>query len=654
MIKELRVSNYRTLEKVTVKYEPGAIGLLGPNGSGKSSLISALYFGITGTPLGSDKKKDVLNWKAKKGYVALDIEAGKVTYTVTRYLPGVRVVLTSTDPEENKDLKEMSVAEINEFLLSLLGGININTLQNVVFSEQGKIERMLACTPAERLDQMIRIFHLDQGEALREQYKERIQELSIIDIPEAEERVNTLRTTIETLKQAAKEHAGIAKALEEKMKKVLSSNQDTLRRSESQVKREIDHLQESILEDMDEKEELTKVIKTALTRDEILEVRIVHSNYKEWNREQSKAKYTIEELEPVEDPDTIQDKVRDANAELKGALARIDSFKRGKCLTCGNTKLKAIDIDKEKEGIKALRKSIAKLDAELVLSLKVWNAKEVLKKPFECFGVSDKDLKRFIKIDPETLKLAECKEELERKLEEIGERIKRETKELLKLKKELLSAIPDAKYKEAKKQIEEIEEISKDISEERSAEATDREKANNLAEDLKELCEDIEESKEASKEAQILNRCRDILHRENLPRVAASTLVEAISPRMCYYASLLGLPYPIKFTNNLDIVYEYEGKDRPFMALSGGQKVAVAIAFRLALVELMANDIGLLVLDEPTANLDNKVVSNFANVMEKVSALAKEKKMIVEVSTHEEQLERALTKIINLNQLSHS
>ena len=63
-----------------------------------------------------------------------------------------------------------------------------------------------------------------------------------------------------------------------------------------------------------------------------------------------------------------------------------------------------------------------------------------------------------------------------------------------------------------------------------------------------------------------------------------------------------------------------KGQDKPFDSLSGGEKMAAALAVRLAILERLAS-VGMAFLDEPTANLDTEKKQNLVNQLESLEGL---------------------------------
>jgi DNA repair exonuclease SbcCD ATPase subunit len=81
-----------------------------------------------------------------------------------------------------------------------------------------------------------------------------------------------------------------------------------------------------------------------------------------------------------------------------------------------------------------------------------------------------------------------------------------------------------------------------------------------------------------------------------------------------------------------------DGKTQPADRLSGGQKVALALGFRVAVNSMFATRVGLLALDEPTAYLDKQRVRALAPVISRLRELTASRGLQCLIVTHEEEL----------------
>jgi exonuclease SbcC len=85
--------------------------------------------------------------------------------------------------------------------------------------------------------------------------------------------------------------------------------------------------------------------------------------------------------------------------------------------------------------------------------------------------------------------------------------------------------------------------------------------------------------------------------------------------------------------------------------LSGGQKVALAIAFRMAIYMCFGGELGLLSLDEPTAYLDDASIEHLGELLQKVGEVARNKGLQILMATHEKGIMPFLDTKIDLNTL---
>ena len=101
---------------------------------------------------------------------------------------------------------------------------------------------------------------------------------------------------------------------------------------------------------------------------------------------------------------------------------------------------------------------------------------------------------------------------------------------------------------------------------------------------------------------------------------------------------------PLIQQNNYDINYEY---------LSGGEKTAIALAYRLALNQVINNLIttiktrDLLILDEPTDGFSDEQLDRVRNVLNELNL-----KQLIIVS-HEQKIESFVDNVIRLNKQEH-
>jgi DNA repair exonuclease SbcCD ATPase subunit len=96
-----------------------------------------------------------------------------------------------------------------------------------------------------------------------------------------------------------------------------------------------------------------------------------------------------------------------------------------------------------------------------------------------------------------------------------------------------------------------------------------------------------------------------VFHRDGLPKKIAERYMEELRKEVDALLHDFDSPFRVECDEELSFTAVFkDGKRTPAARLSGGEKVMLAIAFRVAVNSMFAKDLGLLVLDEPTAGLD--------------------------------------------------
>lgn len=93
----------------------------------------------------------------------------------------------------------------------------------------------------------------------------------------------------------------------------------------------------------------------------------------------------------------------------------------------------------------------------------------------------------------------------------------------------------------------------------------------------------------------------------------------------------------------------FDGRRQPAKRLSYGQKTVLALAFRVAVNALFAEQIGLLALDEPTAYLDQQRIKALAPVLERLRELSTARGLQCLLVTHETSLAHLFESAVELD-----
>lgn len=155
----------------------------------------------------------------------------------------------------------------------------------------------------------------------------------------------------------------------------------------------------------------------------------------------------------------------------------------------------------------------------------------------------------------------------------------------------------------------------------------------------------------------VLQDVKDWFGYKNGPRVMSQAVMAMLTDETNKYLSKLGAEFTVvPMEEGMGFRYVYNdgrtvSSPPPEAAmLSGGQKIALAVAFRFAVYGMFASKLGLLSLDEPTAYLDDETIARFADTLDKVRGLARNLGLMVLVSTHEKSLEPCFDQAVHVGQ----
>lgn len=126
---------------------------------------------------------------------------------------------------------------------------------------------------------------------------------------------------------------------------------------------------------------------------------------------------------------------------------------------------------------------------------------------------------------------------------------------------------------------------------------------------------------------------------------AAMRLIPGINTRL----RLAQANFEIEITPELEFQANFDdGRIQPDKRLSGGQKDLLGLAFRLALTELTTEGLNVLILDEPTADLDDGYRDKILAVIDHLRESASGSGLQVVIVTHAKPLAERADKVIDL------
>jgi DNA repair exonuclease SbcCD ATPase subunit len=147
---------------------------------------------------------------------------------------------------------------------------------------------------------------------------------------------------------------------------------------------------------------------------------------------------------------------------------------------------------------------------------------------------------------------------------------------------------------------------------------------------------------------QRLGPVRDLLHREAAPRFVSQRNLQRIQVAVNEHLERFDTDFRVRADEGLSFVARFnDNRQQPAERLSGGQKVVLALAFRLA-VNFMYSDLGFLSLDEPTAYLDAHHIAGFEPSLNRLREYATSRGLQCIMVTHEQSLAHLFDSVIQL------
>lgn len=151
---------------------------------------------------------------------------------------------------------------------------------------------------------------------------------------------------------------------------------------------------------------------------------------------------------------------------------------------------------------------------------------------------------------------------------------------------------------------------------------------------------------------EVVSEVCEVLQNDAFLKFVMIGLLEMLTESINYYLSTFNAPFTVKIDQSSTELYCEFQNGETFVAseLSGGQKMVLAISWRLALHNTFATEesCGFLTLDEPTNHLDETNIQNLTQVMAQVKQAARDKNLQVLVITHEKALEPLFDSVIRL------
>ena len=657
------VRSYSDGEDVRVDLPEGVVLFEGDIGSGKSTLLYALEFALFGF---SDMKGEHLLSEGKQdGRVSVVIEAGGKEYTIERRLRarGDEISQDECFIAGAGAKERMSPSDLKERVVSILG-FNEPThpkaeslvYRYAVFTPQEQMKEILTRNTEERLHVIRRVLGAQSYQVASENstlLERRLGKMAYglrkasEDLAEKKQELKALSEAGDRLRSAIPRLETDAKAAEKRVVELEDRWKEELKKRDalSKVAGRIEPLRESVdeLEKLiaDDKEEMGR-LETDLTTEVVPIIKRFESA--------DKPKHTIRELTTKNNSLSRKRASLEASKEtLASEAAKTQELvSKGVCPTCGQTL--PSDFASRTEHVEA---EIKKLDRDMAAIDVEASATEAM---LEEAGAYDELEKDYVRAAKEKARTNREIESLSKKIDAARERVKTQRAELSKA---------EARGSDLDLLVKQIDAIESRLRIARTEEKGTREKLTKAqagladgAASIERLSTELARKEKDAAEARKLTNHEEWLagfFRPTVEQIERQALTEAAARFnehfQRFFTTLVDDPdMVVRVREDFSPVFEREGYDQDYEALSGGERTSMALAYRFALNAVIRDSMSsqpeLLVLDEPTDGFSKEQVYKMRNLLQELDS-----RQVIMVS-HEKELESMADHIFRVEKVN--
>jgi exonuclease SbcC len=668
IIKKIKLKNIRSYEHEEIDFPQGATLLAGDIGSGKTSVLLGIEFALFGLQPGQ-RGSSLLRNGEEEGGIVLEFEVDNKRIIIERTLKRKKTIsqdfcAITIDDER----KEMSVTELKNKVLELLSyPAEFSKKQNLlykftVYTPQEEMKQIILEDPETRINTLRHVFGIDK-------YKKILENISLITVKLREEKrmkgVLVINLEQDKLNLLEKENE-----LETKQYNLTSVEKEFFLKTEQRKK--IQEEKEDISKKIEEKNKLQQ---------EIEKTKIIINNKKDTilsNIQTSdKIKNQLKELQDLifdeaqishleqeiisqkKEKQKLADKNLEINSQSHSLISRIeDNQKLEKnfsnlemCPTClqnVDSLYRANVLNKIHNEISQANNRIEELEQEKkIISGKITEIDNKI-------SSMEKELTN-LKIS--RIKLQEVKEKQTRisEIEKSNSMLGEDIKLLSQHNKTLNDSIFELKKFDSISEVKE-EEFNEALRQEHLADI----KIAELKKEIEVFSRQIDELKESiQKTEKIRGEVDYITELENWLSKQFITLISFIEKNVMmklkaefsnlfaeWFYILVSDAFNIRLGDDFTPIIEQQDYEIDYAYLSGGERTAVSLAYRLALNQVINSFLSkiktrdLIILDEPTDGFSDQQLDKMRDILQQLKV---EQLIIV---SHEQKIEGFVENII--------
>ncbi|MEM4648124.1 MAG: AAA family ATPase [Candidatus Pacearchaeota archaeon] len=673
-IKSIELYNIRSHRNTIINLPSSSILFSGDIGSGKSSVLVALEFALFGLKRGEIEGHSILRHGCNRGYVKVKFEIDGKEYTIYRellrkkdnFMQGECFIIYDGKKES------LSVEELNAKISNILNFVDQKKKNLIykftVYTPQEEMKRVLLEKPDIRLEIIRKLFNIDKYKRVKDNlliYTRQLRNEIKIYSEEIKD-IDSIKEEIKNLKEEIKKLEDEKLNINEEIKK-LEDEKLNINNEIKNIEEKIKNIEENILKlkelevRKNEKEKILKDIEREIKNFEFKDLSI-----EEVKKEKLKLIEKSNEIEVfMEKYDSEKKKFREKRDELIKKIYYNKKLIEEKIKNIEETKnLDICPKCKQKVDIEHKKKIIAKINSEIDESEKFIKENEKkLKEIEEKINEIEKEFEKKNKEAKEIEKEINRKDYLIDKIKEYKNKISKFEilkQEIEDLNKKISSLNFDEEYyKELKEKYEDMENFIDKIEEKIKF---SREKLARIEERIELLGEELnEKNNELEKKEKLKNKIEKISKFENWLSEEFYEIIEKLEKIVLmkinkdfelllkrWFSMLVDDSIEIRLAEDFTPIIEQNGYENDYMNLSGGEKTALALAYRLALNQLInsftnVKTKGILILDEPTDGFSQSQLEKMGDLFREINA---EQLIIV---SHDPKIETFVDNIIKFN-----
>ncbi len=672
-LKKIILNNIRSYEHQEINFPEGSTLLSGDIGSGKTSILLGIEFGLFGLQPGQKGTALLKNGK-DSGKITLEFEIDGKNVKVERGLKrGKSISQDSCFIDIDGERKELSVMELKSQILSLLDyPKEFSKKQNLlykftVYTPQEEMKQIILQDSETRINTLRHVFGIDK-------YKKILENTSIITSKIREERrVN--EAIVQSLEQDKTDLVSRENELETKQLNLVSVEKELFLKSNERkkVQEEKDDLsiqleeKRKIQQEIEKEKIILSTKKESLTsnlklieqlRIQIKEIEDLNFDSSELLKSEDQLKKLKQEKEEINEENIKVSSKRNSfvikineSEDLVGKIQHLEN-----CPTC----LQNVDLSYKRNILEKLEKEINE-NKEGVSFME--NEKQII---VEKLSKTNLEIS-LVEVKIEELNMLKMRMhgliEKKTRMEEIEENNTLLGNEIVSLNKSILSQETSLlQFNELNEIFEKKQtEFDESMKQEKLAEIRFAE----LRKEIEVFSRYIEDLRKKIADMEILeNKIKYLIKLDNWFSQKFSPLISFIEKNVMlklksefsklfseWFSMLVSEDFNVRLSDDFTPVIEQKDYELDYSQLSGGERTAIALAYRLSLNQVINSLMSkiktkdIVILDEPTDGFSDQQLDKMRDVLNQLNA-----KQLIIVS-HEQKVEGFVDNVIKFKKV---